>query len=272
VAWGLGAYRFRRYKSGDGEEVAQLKVPRGVDHARALSVTEGVWLGRDLINTPASDLGPQELEDAARQLAKKHGASVSSIVGDDLLAKNFPMIHAVGRASDRPPRLIDLRWEGPGSRAGAAMVTLVGKGICFDTGGLDIKPASGMLMMKKDMGGAATVLANDNRALFSRLQVLGQRSHLGHGERPIKRRLRAFRGRRVLGADRHALRADHRFVGPQQTVELDRRLVIGCGRGIRDDPVERIRHLRIQRRAPDAPVHRIQLVAIVQGVAGRAKV
>ena len=103
VAWGLGAYRFRRYKSGEAEEVAQLKVPRGVDQARALSVVEGVWLGRDLINTPAGDLGPQQLEDAARQLAKRHGASVSSIVGDDLLAKNFPMIHAVGRASDRPP-------------------------------------------------------------------------------------------------------------------------------------------------------------------------
>ena len=163
VAWGLGAYRFRRYKSGEGEEAAQLVLPRGADHARALSVVEGVWLGRDLINTPASDLGPAELEDAARELAKKHGARVSSIVGDDLIAKNFPMIHAVGRASDRPPRLIDLVWDGPGSDAGgrtdARRVTLVGKGICFDTGGLDIKPASGMLIMKKDMGGAASALA-----------------------------------------------------------------------------------------------------------------
>ena len=171
VAWGLGAYRFRRYKSGDGEEVAQLKVPRGVDHARTLSLTEGVWLGRDLINTPASDLGPHELEDAARQLAKKHGAGVSSIVGDDLLAKCFPMIHAVGRASDRPPRLIDLRWDGPGSRPGGPMVTLVGKGICFDTGGLDIKPASGMLIMKKDMGGAAAVLALGHMAMAAKLDL-----------------------------------------------------------------------------------------------------
>jgi leucyl aminopeptidase len=171
VAWGLGAYRFRRYKSGDGEEVAQLKMPRGVDHARALSLTEGVWLGRDLINTPASDLGPQELEDAARQLAKKHGAGVSSIVGDDLLAKSFPMIHAVGRASDRPPRLIDLRWDGPGGRAGGPMITLVGKGICFDTGGLDIKPASGMLIMKKDMGGAAAVLALGHMAMAAKLDL-----------------------------------------------------------------------------------------------------
>jgi leucyl aminopeptidase len=167
VAWGLGAYRFRRYKSGEAEEVAQLKVPRGVDQGRALSVVEGVWLGRDLINTPASDLGPEQLEDAARQLAKRHGATVSSIVGDDLLAKNFPMIHAVGRASDRPPRLIDLAW----GRAGARSVTLVGKGICFDTGGLDIKPASAMLIMKKDMGGAAAALALGHMAMAAKLDL-----------------------------------------------------------------------------------------------------
>jgi leucyl aminopeptidase len=167
VAWGLGAYRFRRYKSADGDEVAQLRVPQGADHIRALSIVEGIWLGRDLINTPASDLGPQELEDAARQLAKRHGASVASVVGDDLLAKNFPMIHAVGRASDRPPRLIDLTW----GKAGARRVTLVGKGICFDTGGLDIKPASGMLTMKKDMGGAATVLALAHMVMTAKLDV-----------------------------------------------------------------------------------------------------
>jgi leucyl aminopeptidase len=167
VAWGLGAYRFRRYKSGEAEEVAQLKVPRGVDQGRALSVVEGVWLGRDLINTPASDLGPEQLEDAARQLAKRHSATVSSIVGDDLLAKNFPMIHAVGRASDRPPRLIDLAW----GRAGARSVTLVGKGICFDTGGLDIKPASAMLIMKKDMGGAAAALALGHMAMAAKLDL-----------------------------------------------------------------------------------------------------
>ena len=112
----------------------------------------------------------EQLEDAARQLARKHGASVSSIVGDDLLAKNFPMIHAVGRASDRPPRLIDLSW-GPGGRAGARTVTLVGKGICFDTGGLDIKPASGMLIMKKDMGGAAAALALGHMVMAAKLDV-----------------------------------------------------------------------------------------------------
>jgi leucyl aminopeptidase len=169
VAWGLGAYRYRRYKSAasGGDEVAQLRVARGADHARALATVEAIWLGRDLINTPASDLGPAELEDAARQLAAQHGASLTSIVGDDLLAKNFPMIHAVGRASTRPPRLIDLTWGAPAARR----ITLVGKGICFDSGGLDIKPASGMLIMKKDMGGAATVLALGHMIMAAELDV-----------------------------------------------------------------------------------------------------
>jgi leucyl aminopeptidase len=155
VAWGLGAYRFQRYKSANGAERPQLKLAAGVTLERVLAIVDAVWLGRDLINTPASDLGPQELEDAARRLAKQHGARLSSTVGEDLLAKNLPMIHAVGRASDRAPRLIDITWGKPDARR----VTLVGKGICFDTGGLDLKPASGMLLMKKDMGGAATALA-----------------------------------------------------------------------------------------------------------------
>lgn len=168
VAWGLGAYRFNRYKSANGAAApAQLKTPRGVDLARACAIIEAVWLGRDLINTPASDLGPQELEDAARRLAERHGADVSSIVGDELLARNFPMIHAVGRASNRAPRLIDLTW----GQAGARQVTLVGKGISFDTGGLDIKPASAMLIMKKDMGGAAAALALGHMVMAAKLDV-----------------------------------------------------------------------------------------------------
>jgi len=167
VAWGLGAYRFRRYKSAAGEEVVQLKMPRGVDQARVLALVDAVWFGRDLINTPASDMGPQELEDAARRLAKTYGAEVSSVVGDDLLAKNFPLIHAVGRASARPPRLIDLAW----GRSDGRPITLVGKGIAFDTGGLDIKPASAMLLMKKDMGGAASALALGQMVMAARLDV-----------------------------------------------------------------------------------------------------
>ncbi len=159
IAWGLGAYRFRRYKTANAaDDAAQLKLPASVDRARALAIVDAVWMGRDLINTPASDMGPAELEAAARAVAERFGASVEAVVGDDLLSRNFPMIHAVGRASTRAPRLIDLRWQKPGGRADAPRVTLVGKGICFDTGGLDIKPSSGMLLMKKDMGGAATAL------------------------------------------------------------------------------------------------------------------
>ena len=160
IAWGLGAYRFRAYKTGNaGDDVPRLKLPASVDRNRVLAIVEAVWLARELINTPASDMGPAELESATRDVAKRHGATVEAIVGDDLIALNFPMIHAVGRASTRAPRLIDLRWQKPGGRADAPRISLVGKGICFDTGGLDIKPSSGMLLMKKDMAGAATALA-----------------------------------------------------------------------------------------------------------------
>jgi leucyl aminopeptidase len=163
LAWGLGAYRYRRYKSAAADtappRIAQLALPDTVDRARLLNMVEAVWLGRDLINTPASDLGPAEIEAAVRAVAAVHGASVRAVVGDDLLTQNFPMIHAVGRASPRPPRLIELDWSKPGGRPDAPTVTLVGKGITFDTGGLDIKPASAMLIMKKDMGGAAVALA-----------------------------------------------------------------------------------------------------------------
>ncbi len=159
IAWGLGAYRFRKYKTNgrrpNGAEAPPgLVLPAGVDRTAVERIVEAIWFGRDLINTPASDLGPAELEAAARQLAGWHGAAVNVVTGDEL-ARDFPMIHAVGQASTRAPRLIDLVW----GAADAPKVTLVGKGICFDTGGLDIKPASGMLLMKKDMGGAAAALA-----------------------------------------------------------------------------------------------------------------
>ncbi len=126
-----------------------------------------MFLARDLVNTPSNDMGPDELADAARALAKKHGAKISFVVGDDLLKKNYPLIHTVGRASTRPPRLIDFTW----GKAGAPKVTLVGKGVCFDTGGLDLKPSSGMLMMKKDMGGAATVLGLAHMIMDAKLNV-----------------------------------------------------------------------------------------------------
>jgi leucyl aminopeptidase len=172
VAWGLGAYRFVRYKAGNGEwGGARLKLPAGADRGRTIALIEGVSLGRDLINAPASDMGPQELEDAARELAAHHEAEVSSVVGGDLLAQNFPMIHAVGRASTRPPRLIDLKWQPRDVASSAPRITLVGKGICFDTGGLDLKPAAGMLLMKKDMGGAAAALALAHMIMASSLAV-----------------------------------------------------------------------------------------------------
>ncbi|MGB3146808.1 MAG: leucyl aminopeptidase family protein [Paracoccaceae bacterium] len=152
LGWLLAAYRFDRYKKASPQK-ARLKLPKGADGARLLAMAEGEYLTRDLINTPASDMGPAELEEAAARLASQHGASLRTVRGDDLIAEGFPMIHAVGRASARTPRLLDMRWGKAGPR-----LTLVGKGVCFDTGGLDLKPSAGMLLMKKDMGGAATVL------------------------------------------------------------------------------------------------------------------
>ncbi len=149
-------------------------MPEGVDGDDVSRIAEGVCLARDLINTPANDMGPVELEYAARALATKHRASVNVIVGDDLLRDNFPLIHAVGRAAakDRPPRLIDITWGDPAH----PKVTLIGKGVCFDTGGLDIKSDAGMLNMKKDMGGAATMLALGHmlmsRGIKLRLRIL----------------------------------------------------------------------------------------------------
>jgi leucyl aminopeptidase len=165
LAWGLGAYRFEAYK-GAGKEPARLVLPDGsADRVRA--VANAVWRARDLINTPANDLGPAELEAAARALATRHGADVTVTIGDDLVARNFPLIHAVGRASTRAPRLIDVTW----GRADAPRVTIIGKGVCFDTGGLDLKPAAGMLLMKKDMGGAAAAMALADMVMELRLDV-----------------------------------------------------------------------------------------------------
>jgi leucyl aminopeptidase len=150
----LSSYRFDRYRPGSATKPApRIKSPAGTDAARLIAMAAGEFLTRDLINTPAQDMGPDELEQAARDLAAAHSATVSVTTGDALLTENFPMIHAVGRASPRAPRLINMAWGSTGPR-----LTLVGKGVCFDTGGLNIKPSSGMSLMKKDMGGAATVL------------------------------------------------------------------------------------------------------------------
>src|SRR5579871_439394 len=153
LAWVLGTYVFDRYRRRDKRSI-KLVLPESVDAAAVNRVAEGVFFARDLINTPSNDMGPAELAEAVSQLAHRHAAKVGVIEGDALLKANYPLIHAVGRASDRAPRLIDVRW---GDKR-AAKVTLVGKGVCFDSGGLDLKTSAGMLTMKKDMGGAAVVL------------------------------------------------------------------------------------------------------------------
>ena len=152
LGWLLQSYRFNRYKA-HAEMGASQVAPEGVDAARIEAIASGEKLARDLINTPSSDMGPDALEAAARDLAATHGASFSVIRGDELLEQNFPMIHAVGRASDEEPRLLDMSWGVSGPT-----LTLVGKGVCFDTGGLNIKSGASMGLMKKDMGGAANVL------------------------------------------------------------------------------------------------------------------
>ncbi len=157
VAWLLSAYAFTRYRTASPpKDRPRLVWPEGARRAEVLSVARATALTRDLVNTPAADMGPADLEAAARTLAEAHGADIDCIVGDALLDRNYPAIHAVGRAATaaRAPRLIDLRW-GPHT---APRVTIVGKGVCFDSGGLDLKPASAMKLMKKDMGGAAHAL------------------------------------------------------------------------------------------------------------------
>ena len=165
LAFALGSYRFDRYRKPKGS-APRLVAPEGVDTASVLRIGDGVFLARDLINTPANDLSPQDLARAAGSLAAEYGASLS-VTDGEALERDFPMIHAVGRASERPPCLIDLRWGAEGD----PKITLVGKGIVFDTGGLDIKNATGMALMKKDMGGAANVLGLASMVMSTGLSV-----------------------------------------------------------------------------------------------------
>jgi leucyl aminopeptidase len=167
VAIGLGLWKFERYKTKKRKPTAKFLWPAGADKERATAAIEAISMARDLITTPSSDMGPAELAAAAQEMAKKFKAKLTVIVGDDLLKKNYPTVHAVGRASTRAPRLIDLTWGNPRD----PKVTLVGKGVCFDTGGLDLKPASGMLNMKKDMGGAATMMAVAAMVMAAKLPV-----------------------------------------------------------------------------------------------------
>jgi leucyl aminopeptidase len=166
LAFALGSHRFSRYRKAEAPEV-RLVPPEGVDVADIARVAEAAVMARDLINTPANEMGPAELALAAHAVAERYGAAFACVVGEELKAQNFPLVHAVGMASSRPPRLIELAWGDPGH----PKVTLVGKGVCFDTGGLDLKPSSSMLTMKKDMGGAANVLALAQMVMDAKLKL-----------------------------------------------------------------------------------------------------
>jgi leucyl aminopeptidase len=163
LAWLMGGYAFSRYKKNDRKPV-KLVTPPGVDAAEVTRIADNLFLARDLVNTPANDMGPAELEAAARALAKQHGAK-ARVVSGTALTRDYPLVAAVGQGSDRAPRLIELVWgKGP-------LVTLVGKGVCFDSGGYDLKSSAGMLTMKKDMGGAATVLAVAGMVMGAKLKM-----------------------------------------------------------------------------------------------------
>lgn len=167
VGWALAAYKFTRYRKPERAPAILQLAADAADLAQARAVVEAATRVRDLVNTPTQDMGPDELEAAVQQLAQRHGATIRVIRGDELLEQNFPAIHAVGRASHRAPRLIELNWGDPADPG----LSLVGKGVCFDTGGLDLKPADGMRNMKKDMGGAAHAIALAGLVMDQRLPV-----------------------------------------------------------------------------------------------------
>jgi leucyl aminopeptidase len=168
VAWGLGSYRFDRYKPHARDRRPRLILPDGVDLAPVLSVVHACALARDMVNTPANDMGPRQIETIAREIAEQYGAEAAVVVGDALLTENYPAVHAVGRSAtdERAPRMIELNWGADGPR-----LVIIGKGVVFDTGGLDIKPSSGMRTMKKDMGGAAHALALARMVMAAGLPV-----------------------------------------------------------------------------------------------------
>jgi leucyl aminopeptidase len=166
TAWGLGAYAFDRYKKRK-RPAPRLAPPEAADMGDALRIVSASWLARDLVNTPTNDMGPEALHAAAEKVAGDYGADFEAIVGDALLKQNYPLIHAVGRAANQAPRLLHLSW----GDASAPRLAIVGKGVTFDTGGLDIKPSAGMRMMKKDMGGAAHALALAQAVMDAKLKA-----------------------------------------------------------------------------------------------------
>ncbi|HEX9158585.1 MAG TPA: leucyl aminopeptidase family protein [Rhizomicrobium sp.] len=210
LAFALGSYRFNRYRKTDVPEV-RLVPPDGVDVDDITRIAAATAMARDLINTPSNDMGPEELASAAEGLARRFGADFGCIIGDDLARQNFPLVHAVGMASSRAPRLIDFAWGDPVH----PKVTLVGKGVCFDTGGLDLKPSSSMLIMKKDMGGAASALALAQMVMDAglklRLRVLipaVENAVAGNAFRPLD----VFRSRKGLTVEIGNTDAEGRLV------------------------------------------------------------
>ncbi len=229
LGWALSAYAFTRYKTVK-ERPRALVWPKGADRGHVERTAEATFLVRDLINTPANDLGPAELATEARKLAKRHRAQFSVIVGDALLKKNYPTIHAVGRASTRAPRLIDIRW----GRASDPKVTLVGKGVCFDTGGLDLKGSGNMLLMKKDMGGAAQTLGLAAMIMGAKLRVrlrvlvpAVENSVSGNAMRPLD----VIRTRKGLTVEIGNTDAEGRLILCDALAEADREepaLIVDC--------------------------------------------
>ncbi len=167
LGWLLGTYRFDNYKSNKTGKMQELVIPDNANKDDVINAAKAVFMVRDLINTPTNDMSPADLEKAALKLAKEFNAKSCVVTGDDLLKYNYPSIHAVGRASETEPRLIDIVW----GNEDAPKVTLIGKGVCFDTGGLNIKPGNGMRNMKKDMGGAAHVLGLAHMIMAAKLNV-----------------------------------------------------------------------------------------------------
>lgn len=168
LAWALGHYRYDRYKEKTENRASpRLVLPPDCDGMEVSRIARAVFLVRDLVNTPANDMGPADLETAAGTLCADHGAQIKVIRGDDLITQGFPLVHAVGRAAARPPLLIDMTW----GDKDAPKVTLIGKGVCFDSGGLNLKPGSSMSLMKKDMGGAAHVLGLAQMIMTAKLAL-----------------------------------------------------------------------------------------------------
>ena len=229
LGWALGCYRFDRYKTVK-RPAARLVWPKGADRAAVDRAAEATGLARDLINTPADDMGPPELAAAARHLARRHKARFSVITGDDLLKRGYPSVHAVGRAAAKPPRLIDVTW---GDKA-APKVTLVGKGVCFDTGGLDLKGAGNMKLMKKDMGGGAQVLGLAHMVMAAglpvRLRVLVpavENNVAGNAMRPLD----VLQTRKGLTVEVGNTDAEGRLILSDALAEADREkpeLIVDC--------------------------------------------